>query len=80
MVTSILKPLYLLRLFPIFDEATKLCENRGGFCKAFLNEWVSENVASEVDDFEFIDKKRANTMTTKFKTHLIVQAVCIYIG
>ena len=65
-LTSILKPLYLLRLFPIFDEATKLCENRGGFCKAFLNEWVSENVASEVDDFEFIDKKKKRRIDLLF--------------
>ena len=59
MVTWILKPLYLLSLFPIFDEATKLCKVSekpiaGGILQDLLNEWVAGNVASEVDDFIYI--------------------------
>ena len=47
----------------------------GGFCN-----WVSENVASAVNDFEFIDKKRGPIPPNLICTHLTIQASCIYIG
>ena len=66
MVTSILKPLYLLRSCLIFDEAAKLCKqckdayNWGGWLilKDLLNEWVTEGIASNSHDSSIgIEKK-----------------------
>ena len=59
LITSILKPLHLLKSCPIYDEAAKLCkaskdaynQERWLILEERLIERVAEGVASEVHDF-----------------------------